>query len=173
MGRLRRYREGIEFEMQSVKLKSVHGKVTHSLQQEFSRSKLESEVLASRSIDWLKALDVPVVPGQVRLSVPSTLSRRYALTHRCEVTITAVNAGEDTEVWQEFGLAAMQRRRILRWLYEIYRQGGWASLTELAAWANLTPTALGNLLAPVRKLWIWLPHVGGPAPHEDHLALEL
>ncbi|AFV10384.1 hypothetical protein Tph_c01360 [Thermacetogenium phaeum DSM 12270] len=164
MGRLRRYRERIEYEMQSVKLKSVHGIIMHTLQQEFGRSRLESEVLASRSIDWLNALDVPVVPGQMRLSVPSTISRRYALSHRCEVTITAVNAGEDTEVWQEFGLAAMQRRRLLRWLYEIHRQGGWAGLTELAAWANLTPTALGNRLAPVRKLGIWLPHVGGPPP---------
>src|SRR6266545_3429549 len=66
-----------------------------------------------------------------------------------------------------FELAALQRRRLLRWLDEIGRQGGWASLAELAAWADLTPTALGARLAPVRRLGVWLPHVGGPEPAQD------
>ncbi len=35
MGRLRRYRERIEYEMQSVKSKSAHGIIMHTLQQEF------------------------------------------------------------------------------------------------------------------------------------------
>src|SRR6266545_3447047 len=71
-----------------------------------------------------------------------------------------------------FELAALQRRRLLRWLDEIGRQGGWASLAELAAWADLTPTALGARLAPVRRLGVWLPHVGGPEPTEDRLGWE-
>lgn len=88
------------------------------------------------------------------------------------VTLTAVDVGEDTAVWQAHGLAALQRRRLLRWLHEIYRQGGWASLAELAAWANLTPTALAARLEPVRKLGIWLPHVAGSPPRREALALE-
>jgi hypothetical protein len=66
----------------------------------------------------------------------------------------------------------MQRRRLLRWIYEIYRQGGWASLRELAAWANLTPTALGVRLEPLRKLGVWLPHVGGVPEGRDALGAE-
>lgn len=59
----------------------------------------------------------------------------------------------------------------MRWLYEIYNQGGWASLAELAAWANLTPTALAARLKLARELGIWLPHVGGRAPQPETLAL--
>jgi hypothetical protein len=88
------------------------------------------------------------------------------------VRITAVDVGEDTEVWESFGLAAMQRRRLLRWMSEIYRQGGWASLKELAAWANLTPTALGVRLQAVRELGVWLAHVGGTRGGQDRLGPE-
>lgn len=172
MGRPRRYRERIQFEMQSVQAKSIQNLLSRTLQKDFGKSRLESEVLARRSLDWLHALGVVAVPGQVCLSVPATPSRRYARQRRLMVTVTAVDVGEDTEVWRTYGLAALKRRRLLRYLYEIYRSGGWASLTELAAWANLTPTALGAKLAPIRQQGIWLPHVGGPEPREDHLALE-
>lgn len=172
MGRPRRYRERIQFEMHSVQAKSIQSLLGQALQKDFGKSRLESEVLAQRSLGWLHTLGVVAVPGQVCLSVPATPSRRYARQKRQLATITAVDVGEDTEVWRAYGLAALQRRRLLRWLYEIYRSGGWASLAELAAWANLTPTALGAKLAPVRQHGIWLPHVGGPEPSEDHLALE-
>lgn len=172
MGRPKRYRERIEFEMHSVQAKSVQSLISQVLQKDFGCSRLEAEVLSRRSLGWLRTLGVPEVPGQVRLAVPATPSRRYARERRMMATITAVDVGEDTEIWRVYGLAALQRRRLLRWLYEIYRSGGWASLAELAAWANLTPTALGARLAPIRRHGIWLPHVGGPEPREDRLALE-
>lgn len=172
MGRPRRYRERIHFEMHSVQAKSLHNLLSQTLRKDFGTSRLESEVLAHASLYWLRPLGAAVIPGQVRLSVPATSSRRYARSRRLLVTITAVDVGEDTEIWRAFGLAALQRRRLLRWLYETYRQGGWASLAELAAWANLTPTALAARLAPVRRRGIWLPHVGGSPPSEDQMALE-
>lgn len=172
MGRLRRYRERIEFEMDSVQAKGVRGLIHRTLVADFGRSRLEAEVLAEQSMGWLQALGVKVVPGRVQMSVPATQSRKYARERRSVVTITAVDVGEDTETWRTYGLAAMQCRRLLRWLYEIYRQGGWASLAEVAAWANLTPTALGARLEPVRRLGVWLPHVGGPPAREESLALE-
>lgn len=172
MGRSRRYRERVRFEMHSVEAKSVRGLVVRTLQQEFGRSRVEAEALAEQSLQWLRELGVPAVPGQVRLSVPASPARRTARGHRTVVTVTAVDVGEDTEIWRAYGLETLQRRRLLRWLYEIHRQGGWASLMELAAWANLTPTAAAARLACVRKWGIWLPHVAGPAPREDGLALE-
>lgn len=172
VGRRRRYRERIEFEMDSVEAKGARGLITRTLVKDFGRSRLEAGALAERSLCWLNTLGAKAVPGQVRMSVPATPSRKYARQRRCAVTITAVEVGEDTAVWRGYGLAAMQRRRVLRWLYEIYRQGGWASLAEVAAWANLTPTALGARLEPVRQLGIWLPHVGGPPPRDESLALE-
>lgn len=111
-------------------------------------------------------------PGQVRLTVPAGPSRRYARARRRLAVVTAVDVGEDAEVWRRYGLSALQRRRLLRWIQEIHRQGGWANLTELAAWANLTPTALEHRLAPVRRLGIWLPHVGGPEPEASRPCLE-
>lgn len=172
MRRPGRYRERIQLEMQSVQAKSVQSLLSQALQKDFGRSRLESKVLAQRSLGWLHALGVVAVPGQACLPIPATPSRRYSRQRRLMTTITAVDAGEDSEVWRTYGLTALQRRRLLRWLYEIYRSGGWASLTELAAWANLTPTALGAKLAPIRQHGIWLPHVGGPKPREDRLALE-
>jgi len=172
MGRPRRYRERIQFEMASVQVKSLRHLLAGVLRKDFGRSRLEAEVLAGRSLEWLRGLGLAVLPGQAWVSVPATPSRRYARQRRRMALVTFVDVGEDAEVWREYGLAVMQRRRILRWLGEIYRQGGWASLTEVAAWANLTPTALGARLKPVRDLGIWLPHVGGPAPSDDRLTLE-
>jgi hypothetical protein len=172
MGRPKRYRERIRFEMHSVAAKDVRAVMERTLRAEFGRSRIEAEVLASRSLDWLEGLGAGTVPGQVRLGVPAGRSRRYAPHDRRVVTVTAVDVGEDTKVWEEFGLAAMQRRRVIRWLCEIHRQGGWASLKEVAAWANLTPTALGARLRPVRELGVWLPHIGAPPAGEHRLGPE-
>lgn len=172
VGRPKRYRERIEFEMVSVEAKGIRGLIIRMLVKDFGRSRLEAEALSERSLGWLQALGARSIPGQMLVSVPATPSRKYARQRRRTVTITAVDVGEDTEVWRSYGLAAMQRRRLLRWLYEIHRQGGWASLAEVAAWANLTPTALGARLAPVRKLGIWLPHIGGPPARDESLALD-
>jgi hypothetical protein len=146
--------------MVSVRAKSVGALLVRTLQADYGRSRLEAAVLAERSVHWLAGLGVKQLPGQVWLSVPASRSRRYVQRHRRLVRVTAVDVGEDTEVWETYGLAAMQGRRLLRWIGEIYRQGGWASLAELAAWANLTPTALATRLRAVRELGVWLPHVG-------------
>jgi len=164
MGRPKRYRERLEFEMGSVRAKGVSSHLVCILQAEFGRSRIEAEVLAERSLGWLRGLGVSQLPGQVWLSVPAAASKRHAQKNRRLVLVTAVDVGEDTAVWQTFGLAALQRHRLLRWLGEIRRQGGWASLKELAAWANLTPTALGARLEPMRELGVRLPHVGESAP---------
>src|SRR6266571_3662615 len=126
MGRSKRHRQRVRFELESVAAKSLRGLLTRTLTAEFGCNRVEAQALAIRALEWLPAL----------------------------------------------GLAALQRRRLLRWLDEIGRQGGWASLAELAAWADLTPTALGARLAPVRRLGVWLPHVGGPGPEPDRLGWE-
>jgi len=162
MGRSKRHRQRVRFELGSVAAKSLRGLLTRTLTAEFGCNRVEAEALAARSLEWLPELGAAAVPGQARLWVPATRSKRLARSQRRAVLVSAVEVGEDTAVWEAFGLAAVQRRRLLRWLDEIGRQGGWASLAELAAWANLTPTALGARLAPVRRLGIWLPYVGGP-----------
>lgn len=172
LGRPVRYRERIEFETRSVEAKGIRGLMVRTLRQEYGCSRIEAEALADRSQSWLRALGLELLPGQVRLDVPAGPSRRYARVRRRAVVVTAVDVGEDGEVWRRYGLAALQRRRLLRWMMEIHRQGGCASLSELAAWANLTPTALGERLAPVRELGIWLPHVGGPACEDGRLGVE-
>jgi hypothetical protein len=164
MGRSRRYRERIQYEMQSVRTKGILHHLVQILHTEFGRSRIEAEVLAARSTGWLRSLGVSQLPGQVWMSVPSTASKRYAGSRRCEVLITAVDTEEDTRIWEEFDLLAMQRHRLLRWITEIRRQGGWAALKDLAAWANMTPTALANRLRPIREMGIYLPHVGAGAP---------
>lgn len=164
MGRPKRYRERIRFEMHSVQAKGLPGLLARELREGFGCSRLEAQVLAARSVQWLKVLGASALPGQVRLSVPATPSRRYSRRYRRHCVVSAIDVGADTAAWEAFGLAAMQRGRLVRWLHEIYRQGGWASLAELAAWANLTPTALQNRLAPLRREGIWLPHVGAKEP---------
>src|SRR6266508_870984 len=152
MGRSKRQRQRVRFELESVAAKSLRGLLTRTLTAEFGCNRVEAQALAIRALEWLPALGAAAVPGQTRMSVPATRSKRHARSQRREVLVTAVEVGEDTAVWEAFGLAALQRRRLLRWLDEIGRQGGWASLAELAAWADLTPTALGARLAPVRRL---------------------
>ena len=172
MGRSKRHRQRVRFELESVAAKSLRGLLVRTLSAEYGCNRVEAEALAVRSLEWLPMLGAVAVPGQTRLSVPATRSKRQARIQRCDVLVTAVEVGEDTAVWEAFGLTVLQRRRLLRWLDEIGRQGGWASLAELAAWANLTPTALGARLAPVRRLGIWLAHVGGPEPSADRLGWE-
>lgn len=155
-----RYRERIRYELECVAAKDVRAVIRHTLRQDFGQSRVEAEVLAERSVAWLRQQPGVAVPGTMRVTVPATRSRKFAATRRLVATVTAVDVGEDATVWREFGIAALQRHRLMRWIYEIYRQGGWASLLELAAWANLTPTALGTRLRPLRANGIWLPHLG-------------
>ncbi len=169
MGRSKRHRQRVRFELESVAAKSLRGLLTRTLTAEFGCNRVEAEVLAIRALEWLPGLGAMAVPGQARLWVPATRSKRLARAQRRAVLVSAVEVGEDTAVWEAFGLTVLQRRRLLRWMEEIGRQGGWASLAELAAWANLTPTALGARLAPVRRLGVWLPHVGAPEPDADRL----
>lgn len=163
MGRVRSYRQRVAFEMRSVWMKSVVVLVERALRVEFARSPLEAEVLARESVGWLSGLGLAVVPGQVRLSVPVTRSRRHAASMRGAALVTAVDAVEDTWAWGAWGLSGMQRSRVVRWLLEVRRAGGWASLSEVAAWANVTPQGLANRLLPLRERGVWLPHVGGAA----------
>jgi hypothetical protein len=167
MGRSKRQRQRVRFELESVAAKSLRGLLVRTLTAEFGCNRVEAEALAIRALEWLPALGAAVVPGQARLWVPATRSKRLARVRRRAVLISAVEVGEDTAVWEAFGLTVLQRRRLLRWMDESCRQGGCASLGELAAWADLTPTALGARLAPVRRLGVWLPHVGGPEPEPD------
>ena len=172
MGRSRRYRERIQYEMQSVRTKGILHHLVQILHTEFGKSPIEAEVLAARSTQWLRFLGVSQLPGQVWMSVPSTTSKRYAGTRRCQVLITAVDTEEDTRIWEEFDLSTLQVHRLLRWISEARRQGGWAALKDLAAWANMTPTALANRLKPIRDLGIYLPHVGSSSPEENQRQLE-
>jgi hypothetical protein len=163
VGRVRSYRQRVAFEMRSVWMKSVVVLIERVLREEFARSPLEAEVLARASVGWLSGLGLAVVPGQVRLSVPVTRSRRHAASMRGVALVTAVDVVEDTWAWEAWGLSGMQRSRVVRWLLEVRRAGGWASLSEVAAWANVTPQGLANRLQPLRERGVWLPHVGGAA----------
>ena len=58
MGRLRRYRERIAFEMNSVRAKSVRAMVVRTLESDYGRSRLEAAVLAEGSLQWLATLGV-------------------------------------------------------------------------------------------------------------------
>ena len=172
MGEIIRYQGSLQHTTSWVRPKSARALLVRSLRKEFGQSAFAAEEIAEESLSWMSTVEWLTLPGSVRLSVPETASRRYAPTRRTTATITAVDVDEDSEVWTQYGLAVLQRRRLLRWIYEIYRQGGHASLTELAAWANLTPTALEHRLEPVRELGIWLPHVGGPKPGNGRTPLE-
>ena len=171
MGRVRSYRQRIEFEMRSVWMKSVVALLERALREEFARSPLEAEVLARASVGWLPGLGLAVVPGQVRLSVPVTRSRRHSASQRGVALVSAIDVAEDTWAWEAWGLAGMQRSRVVRWLLEVRRSGGWASLAEVAAWANVTPQGLANRLQPLRERGVWLPHVGGAVERVDSLGV--
>ena len=67
MGRVRSYRQRVEFEMRSVWMQSVVVLIERALREEFARSPSEAEVLARESVGWLPRLGLAVVPGQVRL----------------------------------------------------------------------------------------------------------
>lgn len=157
--------------MRSVWMKSMVVLIERALREEFSRSPLEAEVLARASVGWLPGLGLAVVPGQVRLSVPVTRSRRHAPSMRGVALVTAVDAVEDTWAWEAWGLSVMQRSRVVRWLLEVRRAGGWASLSEVAAWANVTPQGLANRLLPLRQRGVWLPHVGGAEEQVESLGV--
>lgn len=152
-------------------MKSVVVLMERALREEFARSPLEAEVLARESVGWLPGLGLAVVPGQVRLSVPVTRSRRHAPSLRGVALVTAVDVVEDTWAWEAWGLVGMQRSRVVRWLLEVRRSGGWASLSEVAAWANVTPQGLANRLLPLRERGVWLPHVGGAAERVESLGV--
>lgn len=50
VGRPKRYRERIQFEMHSVQAKSVRTLIARTLQADFGRSRIEAAALADRSL---------------------------------------------------------------------------------------------------------------------------
>jgi DNA-binding Lrp family transcriptional regulator len=160
MGRYRSYRERINFETLSVESKSLKSLLSRELQNDYGLSKLESDVLSLRSLIWLQDMNSGPLPGQLLKSVPATPIKKYALTKRTKVKLTVVDINRDGEIWREFGLAVMQRGRALRLIYETWRQGGWASYSELSSLLNVTPNALSNRLRELKEFGVWLPHVG-------------
>jgi len=172
MGRSTRYRDRIEFETKSVEAKGLCGLLRRELCSEFGLSRIESEVLATRSLSWMEVLVGGVLPGQVIVSAPASSCMRLVRQRRLEVRVTAVDVGTDTALCREFGLEAMQRARAVRVLHEIRRQRGWGNLAEVAAFLDLTPNALASRLCPLREAGIWLPHLRSERPKSGHLPLD-
>jgi hypothetical protein len=172
MGRYKSYRDRIKFETLSVESKSLKNLLCHELRKEFGLSKIASEVLSMRSLVWLQNLNSCPLPGQLFLSVPATPVKKHALSSRIQVKMTVVDVSTDGEIWREYGLCTMQKYRALRLIYEVWRQGGWVSYSELSSLLNLTITALSNRLRDIEEFGVWLPHVGNQAPGEnqDYLA---
>jgi hypothetical protein len=172
MGRYKSYRDRIKFETLSVESKSLKNLLCHELRKEFGLSKMASEVLSMRSLVWLQTLNSCPLPGQLFLSVPATPVKKHALSIRIQVKVTVVDVSTDGEIWREYGLCTMQKYRALRLIYEVWRQGGWVSYSELSSLLNLTITALSNRLRDIEEFGVWLPHVGNQAPGEnqDYLA---
>src|SRR5215218_7355889 len=127
MGRSKRHRQRVRFELGSVAAKSLRGLLTRTLTAEFGCNRVEAEALAARSLEWLPELGAAAVPGQARLWVPATRSKRLARSQRRAVLVSAVEVGEDTAVWEAFGLAAVQRRVGRR---------GWSTVTWPTAWSS-------------------------------------
>jgi len=172
MGRYKSYRDRIKFETLSVESKSLKNLLCQELRKEFGLSKIASEVLSMRSLVWLQDMNSYPLPGQLYLSVPSTPVKKYALSSRIQVKMTVVDVSTDGEVWREYGLFTMQKYRALRLIYEVWRQNGWVSYSELSSLLNLTITALSNRLRGLKEIGVWLPHVGNQAPgkNQDYLA---
>jgi len=167
MGRYKSYRDRIKFETLSVESKSLKNLLCQELRKEFGLSKMASEVLSMRSLVWLQGLNSFPLPGQLFLSVPATPVKKYAFSHRIQVKMTVVDVSTDGEIWREHGLFTMQKYRALRLIYEVWRQDGWVSYSELSSLLNLTITALSNRLRDIKEFGVWLPHVGNQAPGEN------
>ncbi len=167
MGRKKSYRERIRFETSSVEAKSLKNLLFQELRRDFGLSRIESDVLAIRSLIWLQEMNCSHLPGQLNLSIPSTPVKKYAQANRSQVKLTVVDVNIDGEIWRDFGLFVMQRGRALRLLYEAWRQGNWFSYSELSSLLNMTPNALSNRLKEPKEYGLWLPHVGGSSVLED------
>jgi hypothetical protein len=93
-GRALRYRERIRYEMESVVTKDVRGVITHALREDSGQSRAEAEVLAERSLGWLRTQAGVTAPGTMRVSVPATHSRKYARVRRLRDLRTGQVAAE-------------------------------------------------------------------------------
>jgi hypothetical protein len=172
MGRCTSYRNRIKFETGSVEAKSLKTIVIRDLRCDFGLSRLESEVLAEHSVHWLQDMMKGVLPGQTVIRVPATACMRYTHQKRKRVRITPIDLSLESALWREFGLAGVQRSRAVRIMKEIWRQDGWASLTEIAGFLNLTPNALAARIRPLKQAGVWIPHLGSDTPHDSQLLLE-
>lgn len=172
MGRGTSYRERLKFETLSVEAKSLKALLARELWREFGLSRLEAEVLALRSKIWLQEMIGEALPGQILISVPATNCKCYARQKRLKAKITAVDISADGEIWREYGLEVMQRSRAVRVIYEIWRQGGWASFAEIAALLNLTPNALSERIKPLKEAGVWIPQLGAKAPLDNNSFLD-
>ncbi len=158
------YREQFKFETISTESKSLKILLVRELQGEFGLKRLEAEVLFLRSLTWLQDMINDTLPGQVLISVPAANCKSHTHKKRLKARLTFVDINRDGEIWREYGLDVMQRRRAVRIIYEIWRQGGWGSYPGIAALLNLTPNALSDLLVPLMEVGVWIPHVGEKTP---------
>ncbi|MBM3268692.1 MAG: hypothetical protein FJZ01_13695 [Candidatus Sericytochromatia bacterium] len=132
----------------------------------------EVERIQQRVPAWLRNLGVALLPGQMRIEAPAGPARRSARLHRRPVVITYADWLDDVELWDIHGLKSLKGWRLLRWCYEIRRQGAWASIEELARLANTHQAAAQRRLDFWRSQGVWVPHIGGDGPGRDRIPLD-
>ena len=161
-----------------LRRRSVRQRLKSHLSTAFHLKPEKADEVAELTVGWLRRIGR--LPGQMLVAVPATSAKKLAKRKRKRVRIMMVEPDEDLPVWNEYGVGKMRRRRILRWMMEIYRGGGWASQTEVAGWtfrnSSLNTDAF-TFLRSIQKVGkvgvpsVWVPYVGNATEPEPGTSL--
>jgi hypothetical protein len=124
-------------------------------------SETEARLLAHRMSQWLLSRPGVRGPNQVLLEAAggrNSFVRNWRRVTK-KVRLTPFDT-EDLDLELEFGLALMQRGRLLRMIEEAYQQDALLSAKQISLISNITPTSLRARLQKMREQGIWVPVLG-------------
>ena len=161
MGREKYYRHRTRYLIERVAKKGLEAILERELIEEFGVSRKEAEVLAYRSTRHLLRQAGFLLPNQIIIEARAGRNN-FGKAPGGEMKLVRITpvAPEDLELYREYGLPALQARRLVRVIREAYQQDALLSRKFLGVLFCMSSGALRRRLARFTKLGLRLPYQG-------------
>ncbi|MDI3547284.1 MAG: hypothetical protein PWR10_936 [Halanaerobiales bacterium] len=150
MGRQLRYRQKRHEQVHSLKSKSLFGHLVTELRQTQGFTQREAEIVAKPCFTYFKNNLCDTAEGQIRFEIIDGINNHKHAQKETKMATLIPVAYSDIELFEEFGVKAMQMDRCLRIIEEAYCQGGLLDMKRLCFLTQITDRALRDRL---HELW--------------------
>ena len=171
MGRIKVHRQNINNLIQSVSSKSIYQWLVIQTRTRFGVALQEAHVIAEKAEILITEKWNILTENQFYLQLPSkNANHKKRSKDQLSYTPAKLTAFDhsDLELYQQYGLKAMQNSRIVRFIEEAYCQDTLFSYTELCLLTQTTAKSIRERMIPLWNLGIRLPINGMGKKYRDH-----